>query len=62
MKTTRVLVLMLLSILLHGCVLTKVATVPMRIGGAAVSVVPLVGNPIDDTIDAAADTVDKVPI
>ena len=62
MKTTRLLVLLLLTILVHGCVLTKVVTVPMRVGGAVVSIVPVVGNPVDKGIDAAADTVDKVPL
>jgi hypothetical protein len=62
MKTTRVLVLLLLTILVHGCVLTKVVTVPMRVGGAVVSVVPVVGNPVDKSIDAAADAVDEVPL
>jgi hypothetical protein len=52
----------MIAALLNSCVLTKVATVPMRVGGAVVSTVPLVGNPVDDGIDAVADTVDKVPI
>jgi hypothetical protein len=59
---TRLLFLVILVALLNGCVLTKVATVPMRVGGAVISTVPLVGNPVDDGIDAVADTVDKVPI
>lgn len=58
----RLLFLAALMAALSGCVLTKVATVPMRVGGAVVSTVPLVGNPVDDGIDVVADTVDKVPI
>ena len=45
-----------------GCFLTKVVSVPMRLGGAVVSVVPLAGNPAHDAIDEAADVVDKVPL
>ena len=48
---------------LSGCVLTKVITVPMRVGGAVVSIAPVVGDDADDAIVDAADTVDdKVPI
>lgn len=52
----------LLLVMLNGCMLTKVVTVPMRVGGALVSVVPVVGNPVDGAIDGVADTVDKVPL
>ena len=34
----------------------------MRLTGAVISVVPVVGNTIHDRIDAAAETVDEVPI
>jgi hypothetical protein len=48
---------------LSGCVLTKVITVPMRVGGAVVSIAPVVGDDADDAIVDAADTVDdKIPI
>jgi hypothetical protein len=45
-----------------GCVLTKVVTVPMRLGGAVISIVPGVGNTAHDAIDKAAEKVDDVPI
>jgi len=48
--------------LLQGCVLTKIITVPMRLGAAVISIVPAVGNPAHDAIDEAAEVVDKVPI
>ncbi|WP_428086573.1 DUF6726 family protein [Candidatus Thioglobus sp.] len=55
--------LLLLSIfLLSSCVLTKVVTVPMRIGGAIISVVPVVGGAVDEAIDLAADAIDVIPI
>jgi hypothetical protein len=38
-----------------------VATVPMRVGGAVVSVVPVVGTPASGAIDKAADAVDTLP-
>ena len=60
------LFLLLLSFLtvflLNGCFLTKIVTVPMRIGGAIISVVPICGDTIDDAIDEAADIVDEVPL
>jgi hypothetical protein len=51
-----------LCCLLHGCLLTKAVTVPMRVGGAVLSVLPGVGNPVDETIDTTADVIDKVPL
>lgn len=50
------------TLLLPSCVLTKVVTVPMRIGGAVISIVPVVGEGIDEAIDEAADVIDAVPI
>jgi len=40
----------------------KVVTVPMRVGGAIISVVPLVGDPIDESIDTVADGIDLIPL
>jgi hypothetical protein len=57
----RYLILFLVLFGLSGCLLTKVVTVPMRIGGAVTSIVPVVGNTTHDAIDAAADAVDKLP-
>ncbi len=62
MKLIRFFVLLAVVSLLSGCVLTKILTVPMRVGGAVISIVPVLGNPAHDSIDAAAATVDKVPI
>ena len=41
-----------------GCYLTKVVSVPMRLVGAAASILPVVGNPAHDAIDSAADAVE----
>ena len=58
----RFFLLICIMALTGGCVLTKVATVPMRLGGAVISIVPGVGNTAHDSIDKAAETVDEVPI
>ncbi len=46
---------------LSGCFATKVVTAPMRVGGAIISVVPVVGNTIDTVIDKTADVIDAAP-
>jgi hypothetical protein len=58
----RMICLLLATVLLTGCVLTKIVTVPMRLVGAIVSIVPVAGNVAHDAIDEAADVVDKLPI
>ncbi|MCP4113997.1 MAG: hypothetical protein GY737_01090 [Desulfobacteraceae bacterium] len=61
-KTALLLILFVAGLNLTGCVLTKLVTVPMRVTGAVISVLPVVGNPMDETIDTAADVVDELPI
>ena len=51
-----------LSLTLSGCFLTKVVTVPMRVTGAIASVVPVVGDALDDAMDVSADVVDTIPL
>ncbi|TMB05002.1 MAG: hypothetical protein E6J70_02990 [Deltaproteobacteria bacterium] len=72
----RWLALGLVSHSLTPVLLTKLASTPMRLGGATlsltgafVSILPLVGNQVDETlekadklIDEAAETVDDIPI
>lgn len=63
MKPIRlIIVLASLLFLLNGCVLTKIVTVPMRLGGAVISIVPVAGNSAHDAIDEAAETIDAVPL
>jgi hypothetical protein len=62
MKVVRFFVLSIGLLLLSGCVLTKVVTVPMRLGGAVISIIPAVGNSAHDAIDEAAEIVDGVPL
>ncbi len=58
----KIAVLSLSMLLLSSCVLTKVVTVPMRVGGAVISVIPGVGEGIDEAIDETADVIDAIPI
>ncbi len=62
MKLMKLALLLIVGSLLSGCVLTKLVTVPMRVVGAVISIVPVAGNSVHDTIDGAADVVDDVPI
>jgi hypothetical protein len=62
MKLQTVLVLIVLSLLLNGCLFTKILTVPMRLTAAVISIIPVAGNTAHDAIDEAADIVDEVPI
>lgn len=73
---SRLTALALLVTALSGCFLTKIVTTPMRlvgsagtVVGSALSILPLVGNPINDSfreintaIDKVADGVDDIPI
>jgi hypothetical protein len=51
-----------LAVSLSGCFLTKVVTVPMRVVGAVASVVPVIGNTVDEGIETVADAVDEIPL
>lgn len=56
------MMIVLMALMLNGCVLTKVVTVPMRVGGAVISVVPVIGNAADAVIDTTADVIDMAPL
>ena len=56
------IILLLIMLICYGCVITKVVSVPLRVGGAAVSVVPWAGDKMHDAIDTAADTIDDIPL
>ncbi len=62
MQHLKILILLLLASQLSGCLFTKLVSVPLRVGGAVISIVPGAGNSIHDAIDGAADSVDDVPI
>lgn len=61
MRQFYIMMLLFGTLAMSGCLLTKVVTVPMRVTGAVISIVPVVGNTADDSIDKVADTIDKVP-
>ena len=58
----KLLVLVLISLYLTGCILTKVVTVPMRVTGSVISVIPVVGDGIDELLGQSADVIDSIPI
>ncbi len=58
---TRVAMVAVMAAALNGCVLTKIVSVPLRVVGAAVSVVPVTGNVAHGAIDKVAEAVDALP-
>lgn len=62
MRFIQPLCLLLSVVLLTGCFLTKTVTVPMRLVGAVVSIIPGAGDAAHAVIDEGADVVDKLPI
>jgi hypothetical protein len=62
MNLIRFLLIMALAVQLSGCVLTKIVTVPMRLVGAVISIVPVAGNTVHDVVDEAAEKVDDIPL
>ncbi len=57
----RLIIALTALILLSGCFLTKAVTVPMRIGGAVVAIVPVAGDTAHDAIDETAEMIDRLP-
>jgi len=62
MTIVKLLLILATLTMLSGCVLTKLVSVPTRVVGAVVSIVPVVGNTAHDAIDEVADIIDEVPI
>ncbi|MGD9731417.1 MAG: DUF6726 family protein [Desulfamplus sp.] len=60
MKYIKILLILMTICMLSGCLLTKVVTVPMRVGGAVVSIIPGVGDAMHDSIDGSAELVDDL--
>ena len=58
----KLLMFVLISLYLSSCVLTKVVTVPMRVMDSVISVIPVVGDGIDEVLDQSADIIDAIPI
>jgi len=57
----KLFIIIIVVLFTSGCVFTKVVTVPMRVSGAIISAVPIVGNQIDDVIGTQADVIDQLP-
>ena len=60
MKYIKILLILMTICMLSGCLLTKVVTVPMRVGGVVVSIIPGVGDAMHDSIDGSAELVDDL--
>ncbi len=45
----------------QGCLLTRVATVPMRVGGAVLTIIPVAGDAVHESLDEAASVIDEAP-
>ena len=58
----RLISLTVLIVFLSGCISTKIVTVPMRVTGAVVSVIPVVGDGVNNVLDTSADVIDAIPI
>ena len=58
----RLISLTVLIVFLSGCVFTKVVTVTLRVTGAVVSVIPVVGDGVNNVLDTSADVIDAIPI
>ena len=53
---------LMLLFLLTGCMATKVVTIPMRVVGEVVGLVPVVGGVVEGAVDTTAFAVDLVPL
>jgi len=56
------MVIMITACLCQGCLLTRVVTVPMRVGGAVLTIVPYAGDAAHESLDEAASVIDDVPL
>ena len=57
----KLVIIVIVALYISGCVFTKLVTVPLRVSGSIISVVPIVGNQIDDVIGQSADLIDDLP-
>ena len=57
----KLVIIVIVALYISGCVFTKLVTVPLRVSGSLISVVPIVGNQIDDVIGQSADLIDELP-
>ena len=57
----KLVIIVIVALYISGCVFTKLVTVPLRVSGLLISVVPIVGNQIDEVIGQSADLIDELP-
>ena len=57
----KLVIIVIVALYISGCVFTKLVTVPLRVSGSLISVVPIVGNQIDEVIGQSADLIDDLP-
>ena len=57
----KLFIIVIVALFISGCVFTKLVTVPLRVSGSLISVVPIVGNQIDEVIGQSADLIDDLP-
>ena len=62
MNFLKLFLALILLLFVSGCVLTKAVTVPMRLGGAVISIIPVAGNTAHDAIDGSAEIIDDIPL
>ena len=56
------LLVLLLPWLCSGCLLTRLFTMPLRVGGAALTIIPVAGDAAHEAIDEASDVLDEIPL
>ena len=57
----KLVIIVIVALYISGCFFTKLVTVPLRVSGSLISVVPIVGNQIDEVIGQSADLIDELP-
>ena len=57
----KLVIIVIVALYISGCVFTKLVTVPLRVSGSLISIVPIVGNQIDEVIGKSADLIDELP-
>jgi len=62
MKIVKAALFLVLAAGLSGCLLTRIVSMPMRVGGAVATIVPVLGDVAHDSVDKAAELVDEIPI
>ena len=57
-----IIVILIVSISVSGCIATKIISSPLRLTGSIVSIIPVVGEGADSVLNYTADAVDVAGI